>query len=119
MSDEPSLRSIDNKLGEFGGFMLNQKEINQSLSDAVKEIATAVTKSESMQVELNGLSARLSDQSHELKDIEKRTSKNETQLLLKTIGRVAASTWPTVLSKKCPSFIGRERLCATRPTDSH
>lgn len=80
MSDEPSLRSIDSKLGEVGMFMSNQKEINQSLSDAVREIAKAVTKSESMQVELNGVSARLSDQSHEIKDIEKRVSTNETQL---------------------------------------
>ena len=79
MSDDPTLKSIDVKLSMF---MQSQERVNESVSKAIEHMATSASKSESMQVEMNGQSERINDLSHKVSGIDKKVHELSEQVVV-------------------------------------
>ncbi len=83
MSGKPTLESIDTKIDTF---MDSQKSVNEMISNAITELAKTASKSDALQVEMNGQTQRVTELSHTVKEIEKHVALHETQLAVnKTI----------------------------------
>lgn len=82
MSDDPTLKSIDVKLDMF---MASQKEVNNTMSKAMEQMASTSAKSDAMQVEINILTKVFSELSNEVKintndisNVKTKVAVNET-----------------------------------------
>ncbi len=83
MGGKPTLESIDAKIDTF---MDSQKSVNENISNAISELAKTASKSDAMQVEMNGQTQRVTELSHTVKDMEKQLATHGTQLAVnKTI----------------------------------
>jgi len=76
MSAKPTIGSIDAKIDTF---MESQRVVNESISGAISELAKTASKSESMQVEMNGMDKRLTESLEYNRAMERRISLVETK----------------------------------------
>lgn len=91
MSDEPTLNSINESLNSLSNAMTSfvsaqnvmnesQKGINETNTRTLEKLGDALSKSESMQVEINGINQKQTEQQHEISFISKEVSAVTTQV---------------------------------------
>jgi len=76
MKGDPTLKTIDTKLEMF---MESQKETNRTVSEAIKVMSKAASKSDAMQVEVDGLNRRMDSSELRMHELESRVAKTETR----------------------------------------